>query len=189
MANWHGYLAIENVGLNDSQRDTLINVLRNIGQANDGPLPNLRNHWRVRLDNEAAIFEALFDEDQLTVTQFKVWLGYIFGVDPETISHTLQQTQYGPLATFSRPAETDRLRFLLFGDISAGNSHLLIFPFNYLLDVATLIEVLGKDDLNASRFNTPRILWVTARSGGNRHTANLIVVGRNARDDERSVGE
>lgn len=79
--------------------------------------PAIMNHWRVRLDHEAVIFEALFNEDNLTIDAFRNKLADIFGVDPSTITDTVQQTQYGPLVTFARSG--DRLRFLLFGGINA----------------------------------------------------------------------
>lgn len=114
---WHGYLAIENLNLNATQRQVLIDELRCLGPASD-PQPARLCHWRTRLDNEAAIFEALFDEDNLTVARFKQRLGAIFGVDPATVDHATQQTQYGPVVTFSRGG-TDYLRFALFGGTDA----------------------------------------------------------------------
>ena len=149
----HLYLAIENVGLNDTQRDTLIDALKALGPPwqsvlydfttpivyeydQDGEIisqtggdtiqltryfhsnqPSMMNHWRVRLDKQAAIFVALFNEDNLTRDAFRNRLATIFGVDPATITDVLQNTQYGPLVTFSHSG--DKLRFLLFGGINA----------------------------------------------------------------------
>lgn len=118
MAKRHFYLGIENLNLNTAQRQTLIDALKVLGPASD-PQPARLCHWRIRLDSEAAIFEALFDEDTLTVERFKQRLGTIFSVDPDSIDHTTQQTQYGPLVTFSRGG-TDYLRFLLFGGAGAS---------------------------------------------------------------------
>ena len=118
MSKWHGYIGIENVGLSATQRATLIAELRTLGPASD-PQPARLNHWRTRLDNEAAIFEALFNEGALTVARFKQRLATIFGVDPTTISDATQATQFGPLMTFSKGG-TDYLRFLLFGGKGAA---------------------------------------------------------------------
>ena len=118
MANWHGYLAVENLNLNAAQRATLIDALRNLGPVSD-PQPARLNHWRTRLDGEAAIFEALFNESNLTVDKFKQRLGAIFGVDPATIDDATQSTAFGPVVTFSRGG-TDYLRFLLFGGAGAA---------------------------------------------------------------------
>lgn len=112
-AIWHGYIGIENLNLNDSQRQMLIAELRRLGPAFDLQ-PARLNHWRTRLDGEAVIFEALFNENNLTAARFKQWLGDIFGIDSSTINHQTQQTQHGPVVTFSRGG-TDYLRFLLFG--------------------------------------------------------------------------
>ena len=112
----HIYLAIENVGLTDAQRDTFIDALKQLGPKSH-PQPSHLCHWRIRLDNQAAIFEALFNEDNLTVDAFRNRLATIFDVEPDTITDTVQQTQYGPLVTFARSG--DRLRFLLFGGANA----------------------------------------------------------------------
>ena len=112
----HLYLAIENVGLTSAQRDTFIDALKQLGPQSH-PSPACLCHWRVRLDNEAVIFEALFNEDNLTIDAFRNKLANIFDVEPSTITNSVQQTQYGPLVMFARSG--DRLRFLLFGSTNA----------------------------------------------------------------------
>jgi hypothetical protein len=117
----HLYLSIENVGLNTSQRATLVDALKALGPSSD-PQPARLNHWRTRLDNQAAIFEAAFNESVLTINAFKARLAAIFGVDPATIDHVTVNRSFAdgttPVATFSR-AGTNYLRFALFGGISA----------------------------------------------------------------------
>ena len=117
MADWHGYFAIEDINLTDNQRDTLVDVLKALGPATN-PQPACLNHWRTRLDGDAAIFEALFNADMLTVDAFKQRLAAIFGIEPETIDHTLTIFHFGPGSTpvvvFSRDG-TDYLRMALFG--------------------------------------------------------------------------
>ena len=121
MAKWHGYFAIEDLGLLPAQRDALIAELRALGPSAD-PQPARLNHWRTRLDNAAAIFEALFDEDTLTVAAFKNRLALLFVVNPDTIDTSLQghtfDTLVTPVVTFSRTG-TDYLRLALFGGPSA----------------------------------------------------------------------
>lgn len=122
MAKRHFYLGIENLALNATQRQTLVDVLKALGPASD-PQPARLCHWRTRLDDEAAIFEALFDEDNLTIPKFKQRLGDIFGVDPATIDHATQSKSYAggttPIVTFSHGG-TDYLRFALFGGQGAA---------------------------------------------------------------------
>ena len=117
MADWHGYFAIEDLNLNDNQRDTLVDVLKALGPKTH-PQPACLNHWRTRLDGDAAIFEALFDESLLTVEAMKDRLAAIFGISPATIDHTLTIFHFGPGSTpvvvFSRNG-TDYLRMALFG--------------------------------------------------------------------------
>ena len=121
MAMRHFYIGIENINLNAIQRQALINELKSLGPASN-PQPARLCHWRTRLDGEAAIFEALFDEDNLTIAKFKQRLGIIFSVDPSTISHSTLQKNYAGfgtlVVTFTRGG-TDYLRFALFGGSSA----------------------------------------------------------------------
>ncbi len=117
MTEWHGYFAIEDLNLTNAQRDTLIDVLKNLGPETN-PSPACLNHWRTRLDGDATIFEALFNDAALTIDAFKERLGAIFDVDPATIDHTLTVRHFGdgdtPVAIFSRTG-TDYLRMALFG--------------------------------------------------------------------------
>lgn len=116
MANVHLYLGIENLNLTAPQKNTFITAIQGLGQANNGSAPNLRNHWRVRQDNEAVIFEALFDESQLTIAAIKSRLATIFGVAVGTISHSTQQhASYGLIVTFTHSAQ-DKMRMVGFGN-------------------------------------------------------------------------
>ena len=122
MTNWHGYFAVEDLNLNDNQRKTLVDRLKKLGPVND-PRPSRRNHWRVRLDGKAVIFEALFNDSVLTVDSFRDRLAELFGVDPVTIDSQLQNVTFKnrptPIATFSRGG-TDYLRFAAFGGVNAA---------------------------------------------------------------------
>jgi hypothetical protein len=80
-------------------------------------------HWRTRLDNQAAIFEALFNEDSITIDRFKQRLGTIFGVDPGTIDSDVATVSFSQgdtlVVTFSRN-QTDYLRVALFGGVGTN---------------------------------------------------------------------
>ena len=115
MANWHGYIGIENIALNNAQRGQLVSALRAIGRQS-GSQPAHINHWRPRLDNDAAIFEALFDEDELTAANVKGYIAGVFGVDAGDISHAASNNQYGTSLTLTHGG-TDYLRFQLFGGV------------------------------------------------------------------------
>jgi hypothetical protein len=120
---WRGYFGIENLGLTAGQRATLVAELRALGPSSATEnRPNHLNHWRTRLDNDAAIFEASFNVTNLSINKFKQRLGTIFGVDPATIDHAIQNFSFDggttPVVTFARTG-TDRLRVALFGDIGA----------------------------------------------------------------------
>lgn len=120
---WHGYFGIENLNLSGEQRAALVSALRALGPAEDRS-PARLNHWRTRLDGEAAIFEALWDPANITVDAFKQRLGAIFDVDPATIDHALNtvsftETRETLIAVFSRGG-TDYLRLALFGTLAGS---------------------------------------------------------------------
>jgi hypothetical protein len=136
---WHGYLGIENLALNAAQKAELVTALRALGPPSEGDeaetQPARVNHWRTRLDDDAAIFEALFKESALTVQAWKDRLGTIFDVDPATIDHVLSSvtfdTQPSTIAVFSRGG-TDYLRVALFGGAGAAWEESRIECLGYL---------------------------------------------------------
>lgn len=113
----HIYFGIENLALNDVQRGLLVDALRALGPASH-PSPACLCHLRTRLDGQAAIFEALFDEDKISIAAFKDRLGSIFSVDPATIDHGINLVTFAArqsaVVTFSRNS-TDYLRVVFFG--------------------------------------------------------------------------
>ena len=118
---WRGYMAIENLNLSVPQRQLLVATIQSLGpQAHF--LPDHFNHWRVRLDNQAVIFEAQFDADNLSVDAFKHRLANIVDVDEDTIAHAMNLHTFASIATpaftFSR-AGTDYLRVAPFAGLSS----------------------------------------------------------------------
>lgn len=121
--NRHSYFGIENLALNAAQRATLIAVLNDLGPLTR-PQPCENNHRRVRLDGDAAIYEALWNEDTITIAMFKARLGDIFEIDPVTIDHRVNGVTFSiretAVVTFSRNS-TDYLRVAFFGYAENGN--------------------------------------------------------------------
>lgn len=115
--SWRGYFGIENLALTNAQRELLVIELERLGPPHH-PQPAYLCHYRYRLDNDAAIYEALFDFDDLTIAKTKQRLGVIFGVSPVTIGHSILETDFAGLLTlvitFSRTG-TDYIRMALFG--------------------------------------------------------------------------
>ena len=119
MANRHVYFGIENLGLTSGQKLVLLTALDSLGQG-DGNQPAELNHSRTRLDNEARIYEALFDEVAISIQAFKNRLGAIFGVDPSLILHSIQNVVFVNLTTavvtFQYPlVANERIRVNIFG--------------------------------------------------------------------------
>jgi len=112
------YYGIENLALTPAQRATLATALQSLG-ANNHPNPAHRNHWRVRLDSQAIIFEAQFNDSDWTVDTIRNRLAAIFAVDPSTITSATAATPYGPVVTLSRPAGPPQLRMIAFGGLLA----------------------------------------------------------------------
>lgn len=113
MAQITVYFGIENINLTNGQRNTLVSGLQSLG-ANSSEYPNRRNHWRIRLDNQAIIFEAEFDEDNLTINAIKQRLATIFSVNVATISHSITTPSIGTVITFTHSA-TNYFRMVCFG--------------------------------------------------------------------------
>ena len=135
MANWHGYMAVEDLNLNNDQAVLLWQTIKSKGEANESQYPQYRNHWRLSLDNTKGIFEALFNADNMTVEWFKIQLGSIFGVDPATIDDSVNDVQIvdrnTPIATFSRNG-TDYVRFAAFGGVNATRQESRVEVLGYL---------------------------------------------------------
>jgi hypothetical protein len=108
------YFGIENLNLTNQQRNTLIDGLQQLGENNSGNKPNEKNHWRIRLDNQAVIFEALFNDEHLTINAIKQRLANIFNVAIGTISHNTAQTIIGRVVTFSHGGQA-KIRMVAFG--------------------------------------------------------------------------
>lgn len=108
---------MEDLGLTAAQRQTLVDALKQVGD-NQSVYPNFRNHWRVRLDNKAVIFEGKFNDSDWTVESVKNKLANIFGVDPATVGDSTQPTQYGPVVTYSYGG--DKMRLVAFGGLLAS---------------------------------------------------------------------
>lgn len=123
MTTWHGYFGIQDLNLTSQQRQTLLAELMTLGPAED-PQPAMLVHWRTNLDNTAAIFEAAFNEDNLTIAKFKQRLATIFGVDVADIDHTVTNQSFSPglttpIVTISYQAE-NKIRVALFAGVGAN---------------------------------------------------------------------
>ena len=112
----HVYFGAEVLSMTTPQRDTLVAALKALIHARDG-MPARRNHWRIRTDGNAGIWEAHWSDNDWTIATVKVWLGNVFAVDPSTITHSVSSTAYGPLVTFIRGGQ-NRLRLIRFGGAS-----------------------------------------------------------------------
>lgn len=118
MATFTGYFYIEDLGLTTDQRQTIIDTLKAWGVMNDCPYPNLRNHWAVRPDGLAMIFEAAFDDTKLTATWMQSYLATLFGVKVDKITYTTASTIYGPAVTY-KYLTVNKLRLGIFGGVYA----------------------------------------------------------------------
>ena len=120
---WHGYFGIENLGLNAEQRAVIVEELRSLGPESDRQ-PARLNHWRTRLDGDAAIYEALWDEETITIEAFKKRLAALFGISWVTIGHSVLLVQWvardSAVVTFSRTG-VDYLRVVFFGYAGGGD--------------------------------------------------------------------
>ena len=114
------FILVENLGLNATHRATLITALRNLGVASNQP--HTRNHWRPRLDQEAALICANFPEDDVNANSFVARLAALFGAPAGNISATITSVTYSVrpshVFTFTYNS-TPRLRVTLLGGMTA----------------------------------------------------------------------
>lgn len=122
MAQWHGYLGIESLTLNSSQRAALVQALGAVGRDNTSDEARRRMHFITRNDRRAAIFEAVFDDTDLSIPSIKAFLGAVFGISPATINHALTTAAFGngttQVLTLSRLG-VDALRVAAFGGVGS----------------------------------------------------------------------
>jgi hypothetical protein len=122
VANIYGYFGMENLAMTNPQRNTLATELGLLGQEDNGAC-HRRIRSRVRLDNQAIIFRAVFDDAVLTPTALRNRLATIFGVAANTITPTVSLVNLAgfntQVITFNR-AGTDYLRCVLFGKPNGG---------------------------------------------------------------------
>lgn len=100
MAISHQYFYLESLNLTAPQRQTLVTQLLGLGRDENADSPARRMHSRVRNDNLAMLFEAVVEEDDLTINAIKNRLATIFGIAVGTISHSTNQSVYGFVVTY-----------------------------------------------------------------------------------------
>jgi hypothetical protein len=110
---------MENTGLDDENRDTLLDWFRTFGRDDNSVYPHRRMQTRVRLDREAVIFECVVNTDWLAVDFLTDHFADVFGVNPNNITVVVSSNKYGTLGDFQLPAGTSRLRIGVFGGIHA----------------------------------------------------------------------
>jgi hypothetical protein len=118
MASVNLYFYVEDLALTVQQRNTIVTNLKAWGDRNADGNPKERNHWRIRPNGKAAIFEMWVDDGDLTVLFFRQALATIFGVALATITGSAATNAYGSLATFTY-ASVARFRMGVFGGVSA----------------------------------------------------------------------
>ena len=116
---WRGYIYIESLSMTSGQRQTLVQALQAWGVRNDSTRPNERNHWRVRPDNLAVIFEAVFDDSLMTAVAMRNRLAALFGVAQASVTYATTHPSYGVVVTYTYNSIA-RLRLGVFGGVGAS---------------------------------------------------------------------
>lgn len=116
--NNHFYIGIEDLGLTGPQRAAIVQAFKNIPGVNPENNACFKNHWKVSLDGDKAIFEARFNTDHLTVSSIKNYLASAVGVNANLISAATTQSTYGTVLTFSAGGN-DKLRMIAFSGIDS----------------------------------------------------------------------
>lgn len=100
MAESRQYFYLEALNITAGQRNTLRDGLLTLGRRESSVQPCERMHSRIRNDNNAIIFEAWLEEDDLTIAAIKARLATLFSVAVGTITHSVNQSVYGVVVTF-----------------------------------------------------------------------------------------
>jgi hypothetical protein len=116
------FFGIENISLTAPQKVTLVQALQALGPSSD-PQPAELMHWRVRLDGDAVIFRARFQDGDLTTANLRQFLANAFSVPVAQISSAATSTTFktlpSPILTMTFAA-VQRMRFVLFGGLGAS---------------------------------------------------------------------
>lgn len=126
------YIGIESLSMTAQQRQTFLTLIQNIVPL-DSEMPSHRNHWVIRPDNLAAIFEANFPDVDISQNAFVIRLANAFGVNPSQVSIGGQTVTYGRLFTLTFQA-IDRVRVLFFGGLSPNWQESRAQALRYLSD-------------------------------------------------------
>ena len=129
------YFYVEDLGLTGGQRDAIITQLQGWGTRNEDENPRNRNHWRVRNDGRAAIFEVWVDDSQLAVSWFKGKLAQLFGVASGLIGSTVTTSAWGPYVDFTYLG-VPKLRMGVFGGVDAKYGESRAATLGYLAENA-----------------------------------------------------
>jgi hypothetical protein len=115
------YIGTENIALTAPQKATLATALQALGPVSH-PQPSELMHWRTRLDGNAVIFRALFQDSDLTVANLRQFIANVFSVPVAQVTATNSSTTFktlpSPVITMTFQA-IDRMRFVLFGGLAA----------------------------------------------------------------------
>jgi uncharacterized membrane protein len=115
------YIGIENIALTAPQKAALVAALQALGPSSDNSPAELM-HWRVRLDNDAAIYRARFQDGDLTTLNLRQFIANVFSVAVVNVTAGTTSTTFltlpSPIITLTYLAVA-RLRFVLFGGLAA----------------------------------------------------------------------
>ena len=90
MANRHFYFVFENLALSQDDWEELIDRFMQRG-SNNSPQPAERNHQRLRLDGQAILFEAKFNEQAVNERAVEGQLASILRVPPPRIDYIVEE--------------------------------------------------------------------------------------------------
>jgi len=110
------YLGAENIALNQAQRDAFRERLRIIGPA-EHPQPSELMHWRTRLDGEAVIMRAQFQDADMTMAGLRRLLADTLGIPVAQVTSATAAVTYRtiPSAIVTMTvAGIDQMRFIQF---------------------------------------------------------------------------
>jgi len=115
------YLGAENIALTVAQKDAFRATLSQIGPPAH-PQPAEQMHWRRRLDGDATIMRAQFNDADLTTAGLKQLLATALGVSVVTITATTSSQTFGTVPStivLMSIGGVNQMRFILFAGARA----------------------------------------------------------------------
>lgn len=128
------YLGAENISMTQAQKDAFRETFRAIGPASNPQTAEMM-HWRTRLDGDAVIMRALFNDTDINGSGLRSLLATALGVPPAQVTSANTSVTYLTVASVILTMSVNAvqtMRFIRFAGMSANVTQSNIEALAYL---------------------------------------------------------